>query len=596
MIRTMIPEPPVACGRGLFCSRVQSLTVRRSLAATSCIALLCAGCDDAPAPGAAASPAGPPWFADVSADLGIEVDVERPPAPGDYFMPDSMTGGCALFDCDGDGDLDLYLVHGVRAPDGALESPAGANRLWRQEGDGRFVDVTVEAGVGDRGFGMGVATGDIDNDGDVDLFVANYGRDRLYRNDGDGTFTDVTDAAGILDTDTWSASAGFHDLDGDGFLDLFVTSYLAHDPAVTSTDASGRPEYAGPAPFDGVPDVLYRNRGDGSFFDATAAAGIAGSAGKGLGVVFVDLDRDGRVDIYVANDGEPNAAWIAGGDGTYEDQAHALGLAVSGYGRPEASMGIACGDGDGDGLTDLYLSHLVLETNTLYRATASGRYDDATLASGLGAASTNDTGFGTAFLDIELDGDLDIVVANGRVLRASPHPNAHPALSAHWRPYAEPDRLLLNDGTGRFSPAPALAGALTANVEVGRGLAVGDLDDDGDLDVVVANGSGTLRVYRNDARRAGAWLVVRAIDPSLRRDAIGATVEVTAGRGVFRRDVRAAGSYLAASDPRVHFGLGAVTRYDEMAVTWPDGTRETFPGGPANRLVVVRRGETGAAR
>ncbi len=524
-------------------------------------------------------------FIDATHDLGLDFAIDRAVA-GDYFMPDSMTGGCALFDYDGDGDLDLYIVNAFRAADGRTTTPEGANRLYRQEPDGRFADVTTEAGAGHRGYGMGVAAGDYDNDGDVDLYVTCYGPDTLLRNEGDGTFSDVGVAAGIRN-DAWSASAAFFDYDGDGFLDVFVANYLAYDHEKVSRDAAGRREYAAPHMFDGVPDVLYRNAGDGTFTDVSIATGIGAVPGRGLGAACLDLDDDGRPDVYVANDGDPNFAWM-NRNGSFVEEALQRGLALSNTGQREAGMGIAVGDCDGDRHEDLFITHLVQETNTLYRRVAPGLFEDATTAAGLGAASIDATAFGTAFLDVELDGDLDLLAVNGRVLRRVPHPAAN--LGIHWTPYAEPNQLFINDGAGRYTEAP-FCGALRADVEVSRGLAVGDVDGDGDLDAVVTNGNGTVKIYRNEARRAGHWLVVRAVDPALSRDAIGATVEVIAGSLHAARVVRAAPGYLSSSDPRPHFGLGPYEAYDDIVVRWPDGSSERFGGGAADRVVEVRRGE-----
>ena len=532
------------------------------------------------------SPGGPPVLVETTSRLGIDFRIERP--AGDHFMPEAIGPGAALLDYDNDGGLDLYLVNGFRGSGGELATAEGANRLYRQVSPERFEDATEEAGVGHTGYGMGAAAGDVDNDGYVDLYVTNYGADCLYRNEAGRRFADVTRRAG-LSGDGWSSSAGFLDYDADGGLDLFVTRYLDYDPAVTAVDDGGHPEYPSPSSFDGLPDRLYRNRGDGTFADVGEKAGLASLAGRGLGVVFTDLDGDGRVDIYVANDGDPNFAWINTGSGRFEERAQALGLAVNAYGQPEAGMGIALGDSDLDGGLDLLVTHLVQESNTLYRRISPGVFADATAGSGLGAASVDRTAFGTAFADLDQDGDLDLLVANGRVYRALPHPRA--GVSAHWRAYAEPNQLFLNDGRGRFLDAGPRGAEFTTPVEVSRGLAVGDLDADGDLDMVVTNGNGTVRVYRNDFPAGGGWLVVRAVEPELRRDAYGAVVSVTTSAGTMRRPVTAAVGYLSSSDPRAHFGLGGAADVESIQVQWPDGAVEHFPGGPANRSVVVRRGE-----
>ena len=543
----------------------------------------CFGCErSAPAPAAAP----PPFFVDATEAWGVDVDLDRA-APGNYFMPDSMAGGVALFDADGDGDLDLYLVHGRW--DVARRAPAadGVNRLLLQGDDGVFRVTPDAAGAADAGYGMGVAVGDADNDGDLDLYIANYGPDAFYRNRGDGTFENATADAGI-GNDAWSASAGFFDTDGDGWLDVFVTNYLAHDPAREARDAAGRPDYASPSVSPGVPDVLYRNTGDGTFTDVTAAAGLA-TPGRGLGVIFDDLDGDGRIDIYVANDGDPNFAWISQADGTFVDRAALLGLAVNSYGRPEASMGIARGDVDGDGAEDLLLTHFVQETNTLYRRLGPGQFSDETLARGLAGPSLDRTGFGAAFFDLELDGDLDLFIANGRVFRRRSLAGAR--LSDHWNWYAEPNQLFVNRGGERFAEVAVGCGPACNDIEVSRGLVAGDLDRDGDVDLVVTNANGTVRLYRNETPRLGHWLAVRAIDPALRRDAIGARIEVRLDRRVLLRTVTAARSYLSSADLTTHFGLGEAERVDRILVRWPDGAIEHFDGGDVDRLRVIRRGE-----
>ncbi|MCP3916585.1 MAG: CRTAC1 family protein [bacterium] len=525
-------------------------------------------------------------FADATAASGIEFTLERPVA-GDYFMPDSMGPGCALFDADGDEDLDLYVVCGYRDAQGRVVTERGANRLFLQQEDGRFVDATERSGAGHRGYGMGVAVGDVEGDGDLDLYVTNYGPDCLLLNDGTGRFDEATDAAGLAN-ESWGSSAGFLDYDADGDLDLFVVNYLAYDENEAGEKASGAPEYASPVMFPGALDRLFENVGASRFREVSVPSGIRAAKGRGLGCVFSDLDGDGRLDIYVANDAGANFAWIQTEERRFVDRAQSMGLAVNAFGRPEASMGVAIGDADGDLDVDLFLTHLVRETNTFFRQTRPGSFDDDTFAAGLRAPSSELTGFGTAFLDVELDGDLDLIVVNGRVLRSQTVAGVQ--LGPHWAPYAEPNQLFLNDGKARFVVADA-CGALCADIEVSRGLAIGDVDDDGDLDAVVSNGNGTVRLYRNDAPRAGGWLRVRALDPTLGRDAYGAIVEIEAGGKRMRRSVTPVRSYLSSSDPRAHFGLGPAESVEAVHVVWPDGSRESFPGGSRDRSITVQRGE-----
>jgi len=531
---------------------------------------------------AAAAEEGVPWFVDVAAASGLGF-VHDPAVEGEYFVPESIGAGGALFDYDGDGDLDVYMVNGARRRASAAAAPL-VNRLFRRDEDGRYHDVTAASGLGDLGYGMGVAVGDVDGDGDPDVFVTNFGPDALYRNNGDGTFTAVTREAGI-DNPAWGASAAFFDADLDGDLDLYVANYLAYDPAAVCTDAAGRPDYCGPAGFAGVPDRLYRNDGRGRFTDVSAAAGIARAAGKGLGVVNADFDGDGLPDVYVANDGEPNLLWINRGDGTFEDRALTLGAALNALGQAEAGMGVALGDADGDGALDLFVSHLRGESNTLYASAGALGFVDATAAAGLAGPSLPYTGFGTAFFDPDLDGDLDLAVVNGRVTRGPLLTSRRPP--AHWDPYAEPALLLENDGRGRFRDAGARAGAAFTAPANGRGLAVGDADGDGDPDLLVTVGGGAARLLRNDLPARGHRLAVTVLDAASGRDAVGAVVAVTAAGRRRVGAVTPGGSFLSSGDPRCLFGLGGATVVDELRVRWPGGEERVWRTLPADREVVV---------
>ncbi len=529
----------------------------------------------------------PNSFPDISDAAGLTF-VHDAGIDGSYFMPEIVGAGVVLFDHDGDGDLDIYLVDG--GPHSGTVSEA-TNRLYSQEADGRFVERTRESGLGDTGYGMGAALGDIDNDGDLDLFVSNYGPDALYRNDGDGSFSNITDSSGISG-DHWSTSACFLDYDDDGLLDLYVARYVHDRPARAGTDSAGRKEYCGPKTYRGLFDVLWHNEGDGRFSNASDLSGIARGAGKGLGVVSADFNADGWSDIYVANDGEANNLWINNGARQFEDQALMMGVAYNSFGKPEASMGIALGDVNADRRLDLYITHLVRETNTLYTG-ADGAMRDSTGLTGSGAESIPYTGFGTAFLDADHDGDLDLAVANGRVTRKDGEPAGHSAMEPGTRfevEYGEPNLLYFNDGSGRVSNACGTAGDFCREAHVSRGLATGDIDGDGDLDLVVSNGHGPARLFRNDLPDKGNWLMVRAIDPALHRDAVGATVEVSAQGLHMIRPVTHCYSYLSSSEAIMHFGLGPAERADAIRVTWPDGSAESFPGVEANRSITLERG------
>ncbi len=574
---------------------------RSYLAAAVTAALIVAACGRSETP-AGEGPGAPPtaeesWFTEITEEAGLDFRHGAGGGEG-YLAPEIMGSGGALFDHDGDGDLDLYLVNAAPGAD-------SRNRVYRREPDGRYVDVTSASGLGDPGYGMGAALGDVDNDGDLDLFVTNLGPDALYLNAGGGVFRPAETPVG---SDEWSTSACFFDYDRDGLLDLYVATYLDFDPPRACTDKAGNPEFCGPAAFRGLPDRLYRGHGDGTFSDVSAAALPNRPSNKALGVICADLDGDARVDVYVANDGEENLVWIARGDAggpdpggpAFDNRALILGAAVNMFGHPEASMGVAAGDVDGDLYLDLFMTHLDRETNTLYVNLGEGGFEDRTATSGLGPAGLPFTGFGTALLDADQDGDLDLAAVNGRVRRgASLAERADrrqewqveasvPPLLAD---YAEPNQLFLNDGSGVFADAGARAGDLAARAEVSRGLLPGDIDGDGDLDLVVTNCGGRARLYRNDAPGAGNWLSVRAIDPALRRDALGAVVVLRAGDRSYVRPVISGLSYLSAVEPAVHFGLGGAARFDGLTVVWPDGTREAFPGGEAGRRIRLLKGQ-----
>ncbi|RME38676.1 MAG: CRTAC1 family protein [Planctomycetota bacterium] len=533
------------------------------------------------------------WFREITRDVGLTF-VHDAGRSGKLHMPEIMGSGAALFDFDRDGDLDVYLINGNRTfvSIDQREGPPPINRLFRQERDGRFVDVTGSSGLGDAGFGMGVAVADIDNDGFPDVYVTNYGADRLYRNRGDGTFEDITERAGVT-VSGWSSSASFLDYDRDGLLDIYVVRYVEYNPLHTCTDDAGRPEYCGPTAFEPVHDVLLHNEGliEGvpRFRDVSVEAGIAPLRAAGLGVVCEDFNDDGWVDVYVANDAYANQLWINQKNGTFRDEALAYGAAFNLQGKAEAGMGVVAADFDGDGRLDLFMTHLRTESNTYYRNLGAMGFVDATGESGLGWTSVPYTGFGTAAFDVELDGDLDLLIVNGRVNHGKVLPGAR--LDPVWNTYAEPNLFYLNNGHGRFQPAGRELDTICAPVEVSRGLAVGDIDRDGDLDVLLTNGDGPARLYRNDAPRRGNWLIVRAIDPRYHRDALCARVTVVTADRRLVRTINGGFSYLSASEPLAHFGLGDASTVERLEVRWPDGMRESFPVGALNTYVTVRRGE-----
>jgi hypothetical protein len=501
-----------------------------------------------------------------------------------------MGSGAALFDYDADGDLDVYAVQGARlagpaAPGGA---PLPANRLFRNDAgasDGgglRFTDVTDEAGVGDTGCGMGSAVSDYDNDGDLDLYVTNFGDNVLYENQGDGTFADVTARAGVA-VARFSASAAFLDYDHDGDLDLFVTTYVDFTPPTNREcfRLGGRRGYCGPLSYRPTPDVLLRNEGDGTFRDVSAAAGIERAFGCGLGVVCADFDGDGRIDLFVANDATPNQLWMNRGDGTFVDRALVAGVAVNRDGRNEAGMGVTAGDFDRDGDLDIFLTHEVDETNTLYVNQGQGFFSDETTRLRLAAPSLPHSGFGTRWLDYDHDGWLDLFVVNGAV-RALADQLDDP------HPYRQPDQVYRNQGGDSFIEVTRLC-ALGAGT--GRGLATGDVDNDGDLDVLVTNNNGPLALYLNTTGDRRPWVRLRLHGKQANRDGLGATITLLAdGKPAGLAVVGTDGSYLSASDRRVHFAVGAAARI-EAVVRWPGSRTERFGPLPPRAQSELREGE-----
>ncbi|MFQ5415009.1 MAG: FG-GAP repeat domain-containing protein, partial [Phycisphaerae bacterium] len=357
--------------------------------------------------------ASPPFFTDIAQAARL-VFAHDAGVDGTYYLPEHLASGAALLDYDGDGDLDIYVINGADHAHRSDTPPV--NRLFRREPDGTYLDRTAESGLGDPGYGMGVAVGDYDNDGFVDVYITNYGPDKLYRNSGDGTFTDVTAQAGIANA-RWSCSASFVDYDLDGFLDIYVGNYLYYPKPKPCTDGAGRPEYCGPQTCPPEPDVLFHNNGDGTFHDVSEPSGIASVRDRALGVVCDDFNGDDWPDIFVANDGGPNFLWINNRDGTFVQSSLLAGVAVNRFGAAEASMGVTVGDVDGDGDLDLFMTHLVHETNTLYRNVGAAGFQDVSAACGLGVSSLKYTGFGTAFFDFDHDGLLDLAVVNGRVRR-----------------------------------------------------------------------------------------------------------------------------------------------------------------------------------
>ena len=488
---------------------------------------------------------------------------------GAYYMAEIMAPGVALFDYDNDGDLDVYFVQAGSIVAAAEERPG--NQLFANDGHARFTDASAASGADERGYGMGVATGDADGDGRTDLYVTNVGPNALLVNDGDGTFSDRTARAGVGDP-SWSTSAAFVDPDEDGDLDLFVVNYVGWsiaDERVCTTqphpeDYCSPNAYAAPAP-----DTLYENEGDGTFRDVSAAAGIHATRGNGLGIVCGDFDADGWTDVFVANDGSLNQLWKNGGDGTFADVAVAAGVAVDREGKKKAGMGTHAADLDFDGDEELLVVNLTGESDSFFR-NDGGRFSDRTPLVGLASASRPFTRFGAGFVDLDQDGILDLYEAAGRVTRRPEH--------AGERPFDEPSLLLRGTREGKFEEVLPRGGTSTLLSATGRAAAFGDVDGDGALDVLVVNRDSPAHLLMNRVPGRGNWIAFRVREAN-GRDALGASLATELDGRTVRRTVRSAYSYCAASDPRVHLGLGAATSLPgDVVVTWADGVEQRFAG------------------
>ncbi len=526
-------------------------------------------------------------FEDVTAATGIAFRHVNG-ATGQKFILETLGSGVCVFDYDGDGRQDLYFVQGGRLPGYTPRGPL-RSALYHNAGHGRFEDATDRAGVGgpDR-YGFGCVAGDVDGDGDRDLYVTYYGPNVLYRNNGDGTFTDVTERAGVGNP-LWGTSAALADADGDGDLDLYVTNYVAFDEANNLYCGENRPGYrtvCHPRNFDSQPDAFYRNRGDGTFEEASAASGIVDGTGNGLGVVFGDYDGDGDQDIYVANDNTPNFLWRNRGNGTFEEVASLVGVALSEDGLPQAGMGTDMADYDNDGRLDIFVTNLAEEPNELYHNDGNGFFSDRTFSSGLGAPSLLDLGFGAFFFDPDNDGDLDLFVANGHIID-------NIGLYSDTITFEQPARLYRNLGGGRFERLEFPPSAPLGRRYVGRGAVPFDYDDDGAEDIVLTQNDRPALILRNASAGASHWVTIVLSGAPPNRDAVGASVTLQAGGARQLRYARTASSYLSQGDRRVHFGLGAVASIDGIVVRWPGrrGFTEEFKGVPVDRVVMLAQGQ-----
>lgn len=532
-----------------------------------------------------ASQAAAPKFADVTESSGLSFRHVNG-AAGEKFVIETVGAGAGFFDFDGDGMLDIYLINGAATPGMSYDTPP-RNALYRNARGGAFVDVTESSGVGDEGYGMGMAVGDYDNDGDLDLYLGNFGANVLYRNEGNGAFSDVTESSGVGD-ERWATSCAFSDVDRDGLVDLYVANY--HDFSynnhrVCAEGGSGLQLYCGPEAFDGVPDILYKNGGDGTFVDVTLQVGLHSDAGKELGVVFGDVDLDGDTDLYLANDKTLNFLYLNDGRGQFEEMGLLAGTAYNEDGDVEAGMGVDMGDYDNDRYPDLFVTNFQWETNTLYKNLGDGTFVDETFLAGLGKGSIPYLSWGTRFFDYDSDGDRDVFIANGHLESdVESYENAT---------FAQRNQLFENVGDGRFEECEPLSASDGLAVrKVSRGAAFGDYDEDGDIDILVANVDDSPTLMRNDTEAGHHWLRVRLLGKRSNGAGIDTRVEVHTGSLVQTDQVRSGSSYLSQSDLRLHFGLGASERVDKLVVYWPSGHVEEVVDVAVNRtLVMVEGGE-----
>ena len=523
-------------------------------------------------------------FVDVTEEAGINFRHVNG-AEGAYHLPETLGAGGAFFDADNDGFLDIYLVNS-----GYWNEPPSAKQamsaLYRNNRDGTFTDITTTARVANLGnYGQGAACADYDNDGNVDLYVTNFGTNVLYRNNGDGIFTDVTVSAGVGDPG-WSSSACFLDYNSDGHLDLFVVNYLVYSLDVTYLPCGegGTHTYCHPSLFEGAPDRLYRNNGDGTFTDVSQASGVSGIGGlfhgKGLGVVSADFNNDGAPDLYVANDDTRNDFFYNNGDGTFSEISLLAGCAYSFNGVAQAGMGVAAGDYNSDGLFDIFVTNLSYETNALYRNNGDGTFTDVIYEAHLGKESYLYVGFGTGFLDADNDGWLDLFIANGHIIDNIE--DTHDILT-----YRQPDQLFRNKGDGTFQEVSESVGAYFQHVTVSRGALFGDYDNDGDVDMLVAQSNAPVTLLQNATKTQNNWVSIKTVGVVSNRDGIGTRVTVTAGEHTQTQEVHPGASYMSSHDPRCYFGFGTHTTVDRLELRWQSGVVQIFENLPANQEHII---------
>ncbi|MDE0503658.1 MAG: CRTAC1 family protein [Candidatus Poribacteria bacterium] len=524
-----------------------------------------------------------PWFTEVTVEAGIRFKHTDGRSGERYFL-ETLGAGAAWFDYDRDGDVDLYFVNGASLPGAQIDVPP-TNVLYRNNGDMTFTDVTVQAKVGDGSYGFGCCVGDFDNDGWQDLYITNFGANILYRNNGDGSFSDVTETAGVGE-ERWSASAAFADYDKDGDLDLYVANYLDYRLEENTVCHRGDLRvYCPPADFTGAPDTLFENKGDGTFVDVSRKSGVFNPEGKGLGVVWGDYDNDGYPDIFVANDTTADMLYRNNGDGTFMDVALFVGVALGAKGIPMGGMGTSFGDYDNDGGLDIVVTNFQDDPNSLYHGEGDGTFADASYSSRLGGVSLPYVGWGVDFVDLDNDGLVDLFVGNG---------NIYDNVEKFDPGYTYPQRNLVfrNQGDGTLNEISNRCGPGLELNKVSRGVAFGDYDNDGDIDILVTNSNQTPDLLLNESGSQYNWLGLKLVGTSSNKDAIGARVRLFApGLEPQLREVKSGSSYLCQSDMRLHFGLGMASSVTRIEIRWPSGLEEAFEGIKPNQFLEIREGE-----
>jgi hypothetical protein len=525
-----------------------------------------------------------PLMRDVTKETGITF-VHTDGSSGRRYIMETVTCGLALFDYNNDGLLDIYFVNGAPLPGAPARNPPPRNELWRNDGNWHFTNVTDQAGVGDTGFGMGVTVGDYDNDGWPDIFVNNYGPNKLYHNNGDGTFTDVTDQAGVGGGNRMGAGAAFLDYDNDGDLDLYVANYVKFTEQSHRVHyVKGYPMYAGPRDFPPEPDQLYRNNGDGTFTDVSMETGIGTHAGSGMGIVCSDYDNDGDTDVFVLNDVAGNFLFRNDGQGHFEEVGLETGFAYNGSGDELGSMGIDCGDYDNDGWLDFFMTSYQAELPVLYRNLGNGTLEDVTVVTGAGQGCLPYVNWGTGLIDFNNDGWKDLFIACG-------HLQDNIDLYDDSTAYAVRNILLLNRGNGTFEDVSRRCGDGLDPVYSSRGAVFGDLDNDGDIDIVVLNSREKPTIIRNDQRSGNHWVQITLRGVQSNRDGVGAKIKIVAGGLTQVDEVHSGRGYQSYWGPRLHFGLGRAAVIDRIEIHWPSGKTQVFEHLPVDRFITFTEGE-----